>query len=217
MRRPYTMRDYAEFAHDAVRQVPGLCLGTDIIVGFPGETDAIFTACRDTLAALPLAYFHVFTFSPRPGTSAALLPGRVQGDIAKRRQKELESLSREKAEAFVRSRLGQTVEVLTERRRKEDPPHGTSGEFLEVTLTGVPAELPANTRVTARLTAATGNRSAVAEFVKHILNDGARIGKPGLTRAWRRTSHAGDVGDRGDMEDAAAREGRTAKRRGGPK
>ncbi len=169
MHRPYTMRDYAEFAHDAVRQVPGLCLGTDIIVGFPGETDAIFAACRDVLAALPLAYFHVFTFSPRPGTPAAVLPGRVHGDIAKRRQKELESLSREKAEAFVRSRLGQTVEVLTERRRrKEDPPHGTSGEFLEVTLTSASPELPVNTRVTARLTAATGNRSAVAEFANTL-------------------------------------------------
>lgn len=77
MHRPYTLREYAEFADAAVRRVPGLCLGTDIIIGFPGETEAIFAACRAALAALPLAYFHVFTFSPRPGTPAAALPGRV--------------------------------------------------------------------------------------------------------------------------------------------
>ena len=165
MRRPYTVGAYAEFASDAVRRVPGLCLGTDIIVGFPGETDAIFAAARDALAALPLAYLHVFTFSPRPGTAAAALPGRVPGDIAKRRQQELEALSRDKAETFVRSRLGQTVELLTERRRRQDdPPHGTSGEFIEVTLANAPPELPTNTLVTATLTAATGNRSARAEF-----------------------------------------------------
>ena len=92
--------------------------------------------------------------------------GRVPGDIAKRRQHELEALSREKAAAFVRSRLGQTVEVLTERRRRhDDPPHGTSSEFLEVTLTNAPPELPVNSLVSATLSAATGNRSAVAEFI----------------------------------------------------
>ncbi len=164
MRRPYAFRDYAAFAHAAAAQLPGLCLGTDVIVGFPGETDDIFAASRDALAGLPLAYLHVFTFSPRPGTPAAALPGRVRGDTAALRRRDLEALGAAKAEAFVRSRVGAVVEVLAETRHADGTLAGVSGEFLEVTVAGAPPAFGVNDLVPARITAAAGGRSARAEF-----------------------------------------------------
>ena len=167
MRRPYTLRAYAEFARDAARRIPGLCLGTDIITGFPGETDEIFAACRGALAELPLAHLHVFTFSPRPGTAAAALPGRVRDSLARKRRLELDALGRTLAETFVRSRIGTTAEVLVEKRRTDGTLTGVSGEFLEIAVTGAPAEVREKMLVTARVTQSTGGRAALAEYEGH--------------------------------------------------
>ncbi len=151
MRRTYTVADFAAAAANAVRRVPGLCLGTDVIVGFPGETDDAFARCRDTIRSLPLAYLHVFPFSPRPGTPAAQLPGRVPGARARVRVQTLETLGRGAALAFAQSQLGQRLTVLTEAPAQDGRPHGVTDNYLPVELVDAPPDLGAGRFVEAEI------------------------------------------------------------------
>lgn len=108
----------AEYRHvlDAVRRLsPEACLGADIITGFPGEFEEDFRATSDFLQGSPLNYFHVFSFSPRPGTAAAAWPG-VDPAAAQRRTSHLRSLSAEKFAEFRRSFLGKTLEAVVIRK-----------------------------------------------------------------------------------------------------
>ncbi len=113
MNRPYRPGDFHDLVADMIRRFPDAALGLDVLVGFPGETDADFAATQTLLAALPLTYLHVFPFSPRPGTPAAQLkplPGRE----VQRRAGLLRNLGRLKKQAFLHSQLGQVREVLVE-------------------------------------------------------------------------------------------------------
>jgi threonylcarbamoyladenosine tRNA methylthiotransferase MtaB len=74
MGRPYRAEDYRSLLSSLVQEIPQIALGADIIVGFPGETEAHFLRTLRFLEAAPLSYLHIFPFSPRPGTAAALLP-----------------------------------------------------------------------------------------------------------------------------------------------
>lgn len=114
MNRRYTVEEYRRFLDRAVDAVPDLCVGTDVMVGFPGEDEAAFAHTRDLIDALPFAYLHVFSFSARPGTAAARLPDQVSGSVIKTRSRELADLSRLKRLRFYQRRLGQVEEVLFE-------------------------------------------------------------------------------------------------------
>jgi threonylcarbamoyladenosine tRNA methylthiotransferase MtaB len=123
MVRPYTLERYAATVDRLADEFPDAAIGADLIVGFPGETADDFDACTRYLAASPLAYVHVFPFSPRPGTRAAQLGGRPRGEEVRRRVQHLRSvgadLSRRFRERFVGSvREGLTIEdgslVLTD-------------------------------------------------------------------------------------------------------
>ena len=131
MRRHYTTVQYAEMVREAARRIPGICLGCDVIVGFPGETEEQFQACREFLAGLPLSLIHVFPFSPRPGTPAATMPGRPAGRIVTARVEELLALAQQKAEAFAKSQIGGALPLLVE---EENPPSGWSDNYLHITL-----------------------------------------------------------------------------------
>ena len=113
MNRPYRPGDFQDLVADLARRFPDAALGLDVLVGFPGETDADFAATQTLLATLPLTYLHVFPFSPRPGTPAAALqplPGRE----VQRRAGLLRDLGRLKKQAFLHSQLGRVREVLVE-------------------------------------------------------------------------------------------------------
>ncbi|NTU60381.1 MAG: radical SAM protein, partial [Deltaproteobacteria bacterium] len=114
MGRPYTaveLRDAVEAAHG---RVPGICLGFDVIVGFPGEDSAAFGETLGLLEGLPFAYLHVFPFSPRRGTAAWDLPGRVPEGEVKERAAALRALSRRKRGAFHEEQLGRVLGALPE-------------------------------------------------------------------------------------------------------
>lgn len=136
MNRRYTVAEYAAFARRAAAAIPGLCLGTDIIVGFPGETEASFASCCETIRALPVNHLHVFTYSPRRGTPAATYPDQVPGDLAQRRAEILTAIGQEKAEAFARSQLGTVAEIVTEERNPAGNWEGWSDHYLRVELLG---------------------------------------------------------------------------------
>lgn len=114
MGRPYTAAQFRAGVEAARQAVPGLCLGLDVIVGFPGETDRDFGETEGLLADLPFAYLHVFPFSPRRGTRAWDLGDQVPQPVVAERARRLRELSREKRRAFERTHLGSVMLALPE-------------------------------------------------------------------------------------------------------
>lgn len=144
MRRRYASQEYLSYAEAACRAIPGLCIGTDIIVGFPGETAASFSASAELLQKLPLAYIHLFPFSPRPGTIAATLPNRVPLRLTREREKQLRVLNAAKATAFARAQVGQQLEILTETCNRQGNWEGWSDNYQRVEVLNSPADGGAN-------------------------------------------------------------------------
>ncbi len=115
MRRPYAPALFRQVVEDVAALAPGACLGTDLLVGFPGETDDEHRATVALVESLPLAYLHVFPFSPRPGTPAAALPERVPGLAVRERVRELLAVSDRMWRAYLGAQAGHEVEVVVER------------------------------------------------------------------------------------------------------
>jgi threonylcarbamoyladenosine tRNA methylthiotransferase MtaB len=132
MNRRYTAEDFRAFVEDVARRVPDIGLGTDVIVGFPGETDDSFERTLGFLESLPLAYFHVFSYSKRYGTRAAKLDGHLSPEVIKRRSERLRKLSDSKRLAFARRFEGSEVDVLFEQRDESGLWTGLTGNYLRV-------------------------------------------------------------------------------------
>jgi threonylcarbamoyladenosine tRNA methylthiotransferase MtaB len=134
MRRPYTARMYRRLVERLAAEVPGLGLGTDLIVGHPGETDADFAETVDLVRALPLSYLHVFSYSDRRGTESARLGGRVASRTISERGRRLRDLGADKSLAFRRGLVGRTHEVLVLDRRDRDTGlrAGLTANYVEV-------------------------------------------------------------------------------------
>ncbi len=116
MRRNYDTLYYRELLSKAREELPDAALGSDIIVGFPGESDAQFEASLEYFASLPLTYFHVFPYSPRRGTAAVSLPGQVPAAVKKSRGRRMRELGKRKKREFHEQFLGKTVAVLVEEK-----------------------------------------------------------------------------------------------------
>ncbi len=134
MRRRYPFTEYRDFVIQAVDEVPGICIGSDIIVGFPGETDELFEQTLQALKELPVHYFHVFPFAERKGTSAEKIKLKIKGDIISRRASILRSLSDVKKEQFYRKFLGSELPVLFEGTEKNGNWSGYSNNYIRVTV-----------------------------------------------------------------------------------
>lgn len=134
MRRRYTVRDYAAFIEQAARRIPNLGLGTDLMVGFPGEGERQFANTLSLAAELPFGYFHVFSFSSRPGTSAARMENHPRSAMVRTRSRTLASLSRAKRLAFYQGQIGRTVKVLFESMDSDGRWTGLTGNFVRVGL-----------------------------------------------------------------------------------
>jgi threonylcarbamoyladenosine tRNA methylthiotransferase MtaB len=130
MRRPYRAAEVARAAERVLRASPGACLGADLLAGFPGESDADHRATVRLVEALPLAYLHVFAYSPRPGTDAAGLARADRGVVAARAE-ELRALSARRRREFLAGLAGRELEVLVE-RVAAGVAAGTSREYATV-------------------------------------------------------------------------------------
>lgn len=113
MHRRYRPRHYREKIEKIRAAMPDAAIGADVMVGFPGETDAEFEETRRMVEELPFTYLHVFTFSARPGTPAAAMPNQVPVHIARERNRILRELASEKKLAFMRSFIGKVLEAIT--------------------------------------------------------------------------------------------------------
>lgn len=114
MDRGYTSARYARCVESLAAKVPGMGLGADVIVGFPGEAEDDFHATHELISSLPFSYLHVFPYSPRPGTPAAAMKDRPPKAEVRARVKALRELSAGKNKQFRQSLVGQTVEVIRE-------------------------------------------------------------------------------------------------------
>lgn len=133
MSRNYRTATYRRLIETAVTRVPDICLGADVITGFPGETEEDHAATLSFLSALPLAYLHVFSFSPRPGTRAAIMPGGVESTIVRDRTKQLIALGLEMKRAFRRRMLGRTFQAVVLQEAAEQGWSRTlTGNYIEV-------------------------------------------------------------------------------------
>jgi len=117
MRRLHSVANYVHFLEQVHDRVSDVCLGTDVMVGFPGESDREFQQTYDLLDSLPLAYFHVFSFSERFGTPAVKMASKVPHAVKKERSEALRNLSAAKKYAFYRKQLGKTTRVLIEEEK----------------------------------------------------------------------------------------------------
>jgi threonylcarbamoyladenosine tRNA methylthiotransferase MtaB len=132
MNRHYTSEDFTKFVHRVTDLVPDVGIGTDLIVGFPGEGEAEFEHSRQVLAELPLMYAHVFSFSPRKGTPAATFSQQVHSQTITQRSEILRKLSAEKRRAFYTKYLGQAVSVLFEQRESNGLFTGYTRNYIKV-------------------------------------------------------------------------------------
>ncbi|HYM37252.1 MAG TPA: tRNA (N(6)-L-threonylcarbamoyladenosine(37)-C(2))-methylthiotransferase MtaB [Nitrospiraceae bacterium] len=135
MNRRYTVRDYATFVDKAVRLIPDLGLGTDVLIGFPGEGEAQFSNTLAMATDLPFSYLHVFAYSKRPGTAAARMAGAVPATTIKSRSKTLADLSRAKRLAFYQHYVGRTVDVLFEAKDDAGRWTGLTNNYVRAGVT----------------------------------------------------------------------------------
>ena len=135
MRRRYDTHEYAEKVNHLRGVFPRICIGADVIPGFPGETDADHRQTLAFIQGLPLDYLHVFPYSKRPNTAAEKMPQHVDGKTVKNRAKELRDLSLRLSQRFYREQVGTEVDVLWEDSTDiEGRRLGLTGNYLKVAL-----------------------------------------------------------------------------------
>ena len=113
--------------------VPGIHIGTDFIVGFPGESEKDFLEAMELLKKIGFANIHGFPYSPRPGTPAAAMPDRVHPDAVKERMQELRRITAESAQKFAASQCGKVLPVIFE-RASGGRLYGWSDNYLEISV-----------------------------------------------------------------------------------
>lgn len=134
MNRRYAVRDYEALVEQALAIIPDLGLGTDLMVGFPGEDERAFANTVATAERTPFSYFHVFSYSSRPGTAAVRLEHQIPLPVIRQRSRQLASLSRTKTLGFYQAQIGRTVSVLFERGERDGFRTGTTANFTRVAV-----------------------------------------------------------------------------------
>ena len=127
MRRPYSTRTVEELVNKALAKMPFLAIGCDLMTGFPGEGDLEALATRTLFRRFHISRAHIFTFSERPGTVAAMLPNEVPKEIRRERARELTEVADAERTRFAKKMVGRDVEIIVE---DENAVAGWTGEYL---------------------------------------------------------------------------------------
>ncbi|MGF1508302.1 MAG: tRNA (N(6)-L-threonylcarbamoyladenosine(37)-C(2))-methylthiotransferase MtaB [Myxococcota bacterium] len=150
MVRPYRSRDFIGLLHDVRSRLPEACLGTDVIVGFPGESERDFEHTISTLEAADLDYVHVFSYSDREGTPSTRLSPKVEPGVIKRRCQVLTALSAKRWKVFLHRRVGKLVDAVSlEARSGPDQMQALGADYtpFDVPVSSVPPNRPLRIRV----------------------------------------------------------------------
>ena len=136
MHRKYRPWHYREKIQKIRAAMPTAAIGADVMVGFPGETEAEFAETRRMVEQLPFTYLHVFTYSARPGTAAAQQSGQVPVRVARERNRVLREIAVAKQAAFRRSLVGTVVEAITLRTGNEEFTEALTDNYLKIHVRG---------------------------------------------------------------------------------
>ena len=133
MRRKHSTKAFAEFIDYVQKMVPDIVIGTDIMVGFPSESEASFIDTKKFLADLPISYYHVFTYSDRKGTRSYKMPDKVPHEVKKKRTNLLIEQGQRKKRAFHEKYVNKTLPVLFEQKNKYGYWTGYTSNYIQVT------------------------------------------------------------------------------------
>lgn len=133
MKRPYRAKDVDHLVREALKLMPDIRLGCDIITGFPGEMDIDHLSTRGLLMRFPFTNAHIFPYSERPGTPAASFPNIIPRDIRRARARELSGISARALARYAKKFIGRTVEIIIEDKHSAA---GWTGEYLWCEATG---------------------------------------------------------------------------------
>ncbi|MFH0993955.1 MAG: tRNA (N(6)-L-threonylcarbamoyladenosine(37)-C(2))-methylthiotransferase MtaB [Pseudomonadota bacterium] len=138
MNRPYTREMFHHLVSRIHDQIPDAAIGADVLVGFPGESDAAFDQTVSLIESLPITYLHVFPFSPRKGTPAYGFADQIPHPVIKTRCSTLRTLGKAKKKSFYRSHIGKEVEILIEGVRDDATGwlKGISSNYIPVMVEG---------------------------------------------------------------------------------
>ena len=132
MKRRYLTDIYVNRVAQIKKLMPNACIGVDVIVGFPGETDELFLETYNFVNDLDISYLHVFTYSERPNTEAFLMADVIPQNVRHKRSKMLRGLSVKKRRSFYESQIGNTLTVLFEADNKNGFMHGFTENYVKV-------------------------------------------------------------------------------------
>ena len=166
MRRRYQRELYVKRVAQIKNRMPHACIGVDVIVGFPGETDAHFMETYHFLNELDISYLHVFSYSERVNTLAAEMSNPVPKNVRSKRSKMLRGLSLKKRRAFYEQQLGTTQKVLFESENKNGYIHGFTPNYVKVKTYWNPALC--NTIHQVKLTNISDDGLVNFEFIKAV-------------------------------------------------
>jgi len=138
MKRRYSVEHYTELINNLVDRIPLINIGTDIIVGFPGETDVDFEDTYNNLLKLPIGYIHVFSYSKRKGTAAEQMYGQVGENTKKLRNSRLQTLALEKRLEFRKKLIGAEFKIVVENQRDKSTGllKGITDNYVSVDIKG---------------------------------------------------------------------------------
>lgn len=172
MHRKYRPWHYREKVVKIRKAMPQAAIGADVMVGFPGETDAEFAETRRMIEELPFTYLHVFTYSARPGTPAAEHADQVPSELARKRNSVLRDIGSAKRAAFMRSLVGEPVEAITLHTGGRGFTEALTDNYLKVKVAG---QLEANQWVCLRVEGVEGE----------MLIGGLVSGPKGAESSWK--------------------------------
>jgi threonylcarbamoyladenosine tRNA methylthiotransferase MtaB len=155
MNRNYDSGRFSSIVDKIYKNFPDMNVGTDVIVGFPGEEEKDFDNTLKLLNSFPFAYLHVFPFSSRPGTRAAGMPEQISPQIKKQRSSLLLELGRKKKGEFMDRQVGKTLDPLIEDHYNDGSSAGTTGNYLKVRIPQ--KRLPMGEIVNVRVTGHNGD------------------------------------------------------------
>ncbi len=135
MNRHYTAKVFSKVVERVATRLDNISLGTDVIIGFPGESDEDFSDTLSLVSDLPLSYMHIFPFSPRPGTDAFHMSGRPHSRSVKKRADMLSETKKKKRQEYMERQLDRTLDIIAEEVDGEDCV-GTSGNYLRIRAVG---------------------------------------------------------------------------------
>ncbi len=132
MRRGYRAAYFTEMVESISLRIRNISIGTDIIVGFPGESDQDYKATYDLLKGLPISYMHIFPFSARPGTDASMMTERVEELTLKRRARAMADLNKLKKRSYMERQINDSLDIILEESDGAGVYTGTSGNYLKI-------------------------------------------------------------------------------------